>query len=219
MFETIMPLTLTAEAYFLCTLFAILSGAIVAAANSFRNHTSRSMVLSLALLPVIVANVIMLVNGSVGTGLAVMGAFSLVRFRSTPGKARDIIAIFAVMMAGLACAQGYIWISLISVLVVSVGMVVGALLPLACDKTLDLRITIPEDLNYTEIFSDLFARYTKRHTLIKVKTSNLGSFYRLQYQVLLKKNGEAKEFMDAIRCRNGNLEVSMSPAAESEDAL
>lgn len=217
-FDALSTTSLTPENYFICLACALLCGLIVAFAVSFRNRVSKSFVISMVLLPMIVHTVITMVNGSIGTGVAVMGAFSLIRFRSVPGKARDIAAIFLAMTAGLACATGYVVIALIFTLAISLLLVLFSFLPMG-DTTSELRITVPESLRYSHEFDDLFAEYTKFHRLAKVKTTNMGSLYRLTYRIKMKDPDKTQEFIDKIRCRNGNLEISVAEAYDSPEEL
>ena len=198
--------------YLLCLASAGACGVLSALAASFRTHASKSFLTSLILLPMIVCTVIAMVNGNVGTGIAVMGAFSLIRFRSVPGKARDIVVIFLAMTAGLACAGGYVAIALLFTLIVCLGMVIVSLIPMGSERSMDLHITIPESLRYANEFDDLFGKYLKAHRLIQVKTTNMGSLYKLHYRVEMKDAKQGQAFIDELRCRNGNLEISLSNA-------
>ena len=169
---------------------------------------------TLALLPAIVCVVIMMVNGNIGTGVAVAGAFSLVRFRSAPGSAREIAAIFLAMGTGLICGMGYIGYSALFTVIMCLVFILYNLINFGQAKRgavyRSLRITIPEDLNYTTLFSDIFSEYTKRADLVTVKTTNMGSMFRLTYSVILKDASKEKEFIDKLRTRNGNLEIMIS---------
>ena len=195
--------------YLLCLAAAGACGVLSALAASFRSHASKSFLTSLILLPMIVCTVIAMVNGNVGTGIAVMGAFSLIRFRSVPGKARDIVVIFLVMTAGLSCAGGYVGIALLFTLIVCLGMVVISLIPMGSERSMDLLITIPESLRYANEFDDLFTKYLKAHRLIQAKTTNMGSLYKLHYRVEMKDAKQGQAFIDELRCRNGNLEIAL----------
>lgn len=205
--------------YLVCTAVALLCGLFAAVASTFRTNITRSFAVSLIVLPAIVETVIIMVNGNLGTGVAVMGAFSLVRFRSVPGKAQEIAAIFLSMTAGLACAAGYIWIALIFTLIVCVLIVLLGAIPMKDERALELRITVPESLSFEDAFDDIFDEYLKGRTLLCVKTSNMGSLYKLKYRVTLKERGKTKEFIDKLRCRNGNLELSLGIAADTADTL
>ena len=195
--------------YLLCLASAGTCGVLSALAASFRTHASKSFLTSLILLPMIVCTVIAMVNGNVGTGIAVMGAFSLIRFRSVPGKARDIVVIFLAMTAGLACAGGYVAIALLFTLIVCLGMVIVSLIPMGSERSMDLHITIPESLRYANEFDDLFGKYLKAHRLVQVKTTNMGSLYKLHYRVEMKDAKQGQAFIDELRCRNGNLEIAL----------
>ena len=156
-FETLLKSsTLTAEEYFLCLLAAFGCGVIAAVASAVRSRSSKSFIMSLVLLPMIVHTVIVMVNGDVGTGVAVMGAFSLVRFRSVAGKAKEIAAIFLVMTAGLACAAGYAVLALVFTALVSAVMLILSLIPMRDQKSMELNIFVPEALHFADAFDDLF---------------------------------------------------------------
>ncbi len=205
--------------YLLCLASAGACGVLSALAASFRTHASKSFLTSLILLPMIVCTVIAMVNGNVGTGIAVMGAFSLIRFRSVPGKARDIVVIFLAMTAGLACAGGYVAIALLFTLIVCLGMVIVSLIPMGSERSMDLHITIPESLRYANEFDDLFDKYLKAHRLVQVKTTNMGSLYKLHYRVEMKDAKQGQAFIDELRCRNGNLEIALCEVMGSVEEL
>ncbi|MBQ4580157.1 MAG: DUF4956 domain-containing protein [Clostridia bacterium] len=210
LFDTILVgASIDLTTYLICLFAACACGVITAFAASFRNHASKSFLTSLILLPMIVCTVIAMVNGNVGTGIAVMGAFSLIRFRSVPGKARDIVVIFLTMTAGLACAGGYVGIALLFTVLVCLGMIVISLVPMGNERCMDLHITIPESLRYVNEFDDLFTKYVKSHRLIQAKTTNMGSLYKLHYRVEMKDAKQGQAFIDELRCRNGNLEIAL----------
>ena len=200
---------ITLDVYLICLLTAGACGVLTALAASFRSHASKSFLTSLILLPMIVCTVIAMVNGNIGTGVAVMGAFSLIRFRSVPGKARDIVVIFLALTAGLACAGGYVGIALVFTLIVGLGMVIISLVPMGNERCMDLHITIPESLRYANEFDDLFSKYLKSHRLVQAKTTNMGSLYKLHYRVEMKDAKQGQAFIDDLRCRNGNLEIAL----------
>lgn len=192
-----------------CTAVSLGLGLTLAAVHQYKNQSSRSFLITLVVLPVIVQMVIMMVNGNLGTGVAVMGAFSLVRFRSMPGNAREISSVFLAMAIGLADGMGYIGISIFMVAVVGSVMVILLLAPDVGGQFLhkELKVTIPENLDYSGIFNDIFEKYTRKAELIRVKTVNMGSLYELCYTVELKSRDMEKSMLDEIRCRNGNLTV------------
>ena len=218
-FDSIMTGGFSLGSYLLSLLFAGLCGVITALALRRESSASRSFLLSLVVLPIIVTTVILMVNGSVGTGIAVAGAFSLVRFRSAAGKARDITAIFLVMTAGLACAAGYVAAALLVTVIASALMVLLSRVPLHCERFMELHVTVPESLHFADAFDDLFRQYTKTWKLVKAKTSNMGSLYKLDYRIEMKEPGAMQEFLDALRCRNGNLEIALLNASEGGDEL
>ena len=208
---------LTTSTYLICTLVSLALGAVIAWASSVKSRQSKSFLLSILLIPAIVQIVIMLVNDNVGAGVAVMGAFSLVRFRSAPGSAKEIVSIFLAMATGLATAKGYLALAAAFVIIICLVMVLSNYINIKekDDLQRELKITIPEDLNYAHEFDDLFDKYTKNSKLMNVKTTNMGSLYKLSYRVELKNEDSVQSFIDELRCRNGNLEISMMvPALE-----
>ncbi len=218
-FSSILSGSFSVGEYLLCLLFAGICGLIAALSLSRESTVSRSFLISLVVLPIIVTTVIMMVNGNVGTGIAVAGAFSLVRFRSAAGRARDISAIFLVMTSGLACAAGYPVIALLFTLIASGVILLLSRVPMSCDRFLALHITVPETLHFANAFDDLFEQYTKSRELVKAKTSNMGSLYKLDYKIEMKDLSAVQEFLDALRCRNGNLEIAVLNDTEGGDEL
>lgn len=205
---------ITLQAFLICMGAALALGAVMALVYCFRTAHSKSFVVTLALLPATVAVVIMMVNGNLGAGVAVAGAFSLVRFRSTPGTAKEIGAIFLAMAVGLACGMGYPGFGMIFAVIMCAMTLLYALINFGGQRNSNLRrvlrITVPEDLDYPTVFDDLLEKYTTEVLLTNVKTTNLGSLNRLTYELTLRKAGTEKAFIDELRCRNGNLEISMS---------
>jgi uncharacterized membrane protein YhiD involved in acid resistance len=195
--------------FMLTTICSLVLGVIVALFYMYRNRYTKSFVMTLGLLPAIVQMVIMMVNGNIGTGIAVMGAFSLVRFRSIPGSAREIVSIFFAMAVGLATGIGYIGLAMMFTLILGLVSMLYSIFKFGENrsKEKELRVTIPEDLDYTGVFDDLFKKYTKNNELMQVKTSNMGSLFKLTYYIILNNENEEKAFIDELRCRNGNLEV------------
>ncbi len=200
--------------FMLCLGLSLILGLVLAFCYMYKTRYTKSFVLTLALLPAVVCVVIMLVNGNVGTGVAVAGAFSLVRFRSVPGTAKEICTLFLAMGAGLICGLGYLGFAALFNLVMCVIYLIYSCLDFGSKKNAQiyktLTVTIPEDLNYTEIFDDIFSEYTKNTDLVRVKTTNMGSMFKLTYNIVLKDALKEKEMLDKIRCRNGNLEITVS---------
>lgn len=212
---------LTFNAALICTLTSVALGFAAALVYRLKNpHASRNLMASIVVLPTLVQTVIMLVNGSVGAGIAVMGAFNLVRFRSTPGSSRDICFIFYAMGIGLATGMGYIGFAVLLAAVVGVLLAVLSFVPAFSQKASakQLRIIIPEDLNYMDCFDDIFTEYLSSWKLIQAKTTSMGTLFDLRYEVSLKDNAKEKELIDKIRVRNGNLTVccGILPADRSE---
>lgn len=218
-FDSILDTNPMMNAYFIALAVSLVCGALTAFAASFRSYATKSFLVCLILLPMIVTTVIMMVNGNVGTGVAVMGAFSLVRFRSVPGKAKDIAAIFLTMTAGLACAAGYVAIAVVFTLLVCAVMVVLSFIPMGVQKVMDLTITVPETLHFHDAFADVFAKYTSSCRLVRTKTTNMGSLYKLFYKVRMKDRNQLQAFIDDLRIRNGNLEISLAEAEDNGEDL
>ncbi len=211
-FDNELTQTISVEDFLLCLGVSLLLGLIMAMAYILKNEHTRSFLVTIALLPAVVCVVIMMVNGNIGAGVAVAGAFSLVRFRSAPGSAKEIVTIFIAMGAGLISGMGYLGFASLFTVIMCVMFIIYNLITgtkiSSSNKT--IKITIPEDLDYTGAFDDIFAEYTKRNELVKVKTTNMGSMFRLTYNVTLKDASREKQMIDRIRERNGNLEVMVS---------
>lgn len=199
--------------FVLCIAVALVIGAFLAFVYTYKSRYTQSFVITLAMLPAVVCVVIMMVNGNVGAGVAVAGAFSLVRFRSVPGTAKEIGTIFLAMGAGLVVGMGYLAYAVLFAVILGLVMlglnISGFGLKNSVDVDKMLRITIPEDLDYFTLFDDLFEKYTTKAVVESVKTTNMGSLFKLTYQITLKDKSKEKEFIDALRERNGNLEISI----------
>lgn len=219
-FQSILTSTLTPATFFICTAVSVVLGLLIALCymKTCKKHNA-GFVTTIALLPAVVQIVIMLVNGNLGAGVAVAGAFSLVRFRSIPGTAREICMIFIALAAGLATGMGYLAFAVCFVIVTALLALIYAKLGLgekASKGKKSLVIVIPETLNYTEVFDDLFKEYTESNELVSVKTTNMGSLFKLSYEVKLKDASREKEFIDALRTRNGNLEIQCAKLPDNQ---
>lgn len=212
--------TVTVAEIALCTGASLVLGLVIACVYMRTNTQNKRFAATLALLPAMIQSVIMVVNGNLGAGVAVMGAFSLIRFRSAPGTAREIAAIFFATAVGLAAGMGYVLYAALFTLVISIAML--ALHTLRFGERgavpMRLKVVIPEDVDYTSLFDDLFEQYTTTATLERVRTTNLGGLFELQYAVALKSPPQEKAFLDLLRQRNGNLSLTLSrvPAATNE---
>lgn len=212
--------TISAWKFLLCIGISLLTGIMYLFAASFRSRTTSSFRYSLSLLPSVVCVVIMMVNGNIGIGVAIAGAFSLVRFRSAQGSAKEISLIFMTMCSGLIAGVGYLAYALLFTVIMCLLSVAGNIISAkAAEKSTDktLKITIPEDLDYSDIFDGIFSEFTDTHELAGVKTTNMGSLFRLTYHVRLKPDASEKAFIDALRVRNGNLEISLLKEEEKND--
>lgn len=169
--------------------------------------------------PAVIETVIIMVNGNVGTGIAVAGAFSLVRFRSIPGRAKEIASIFLAMTAGLSCAAGYIGIAVVFTVIVSAAIMIVMRIPMREEREMCLHMTVPESLQFTDAFNDIFDKYTSSCSLVSAKTTNMGSLYKLVYKLELNSKEKMREFIDELRCRNGNLEIMLTEAIERGESL
>ena len=214
LFDSELTTVISVTDFMLCLGLSLVLGLIMAVSYMYRTRYTKSFVVTLALFPAVVCVVIMLVNGNVGTGVAVAGAFSLVRFRSVPGTAKEICALFLAMGAGLISGMGYLGFAVLFTLIMCGMFLLYESLDLGARKKKDLyktlNVTIPEDLDYTGVFDDIFTEYTIEHNLSRVKTTNMGSMFRLTYDITLKDAAREKEMIDKIRCRNGNMEITVS---------
>ncbi len=188
---------------------SLVLGLVIAGIYAMSGNASKYMLVSLAILPAVVGVVILVVNGNLGAGIAVMGAFSLVRFRSIPGKSLDICFLFFAMGVGLVSGMGYVIFAAVITVIIGAVLLVGSKLDIGTERSENkkLRITIPEDLDYSQCFTDLFEKYTKSAKLIKVRTTNMGMLYELTYEIRLKNSSMEKSLIDDVRVRNGNLTI------------
>lgn len=196
-------------------------GLVIAKVYQFKTVYSKSFVMSLALLPTLIAIVIFLVNGSLGAGVAVMGAFSLIRFRSAPGGAKELVSIFLVMTIGIAIGMGYLVFATVFTLIMSLVMLLLEVVNFGQMKhsMRQLTIVIPESLDYESIFDDIFNKAANHIELANVKTSDMGSLFKIKYIIQLNGRMTEKEFIDALRTRNGNLEIAISRYITKENEL
>ena len=199
--------------FVLCVGVSLGIGLFLSLVYTYKCRYTQSFVVTLCLLPAVVCVVIMMVNGNVGAGVAVAGAFSLVRFRSVAGTAKEIGTIFIAMGAGMVAGMGYLGYAVLFTLLVGLAMLVLNMIGFGHKKSSDmdkmLIVTIPDELDYLTLFDDLFEKYTLKFSLQSVKTSHMGSLFKVTYHVVLKDSGKEKEFIDELRRRNGNLEVIM----------
>ena len=227
MFESILKTTtttttgLTYGAALICILTSCVLGAIIALVHMKTSRYTKNFLITLAILPVLVQLVIMMVNGNLGTSIAIMGAFSLVRFRSIAGNSKEITSVFFAMVVGLAVGMGHIAFATLATLVVGLLIFVYSKISIGNDKDNErkLKVVIPESLNFIDAFNDIFEKYTVRNVLEKVKTTNMGSMYELNYHITVKDDIDEKKFIDEIRCRNGNLNIMLSRETEGEAEL
>ncbi len=215
--------SISVDGFFICFAVALVLGAILSVGYTVKSKYTKSFMITLAILPAVVCVVIMLVNGNIGAGVAVAGAFSLVRFRSVPGTAKEIVAIFIAMCSGLLVGMGYIAFAVIFTIIMAVILLVLNIVKIwnkkQVPKERTLRITIPEDLNYTEVFEDIFKEFTRSYETVSVKTANMGSMFKLKYDIVLKDVTKEKQFIDELRTRNGNLEIMISNREETQNEL
>lgn len=205
----------------ICMLVSIVLGLVISVIYMYTGTCSKNFAITLTLLPVLVQMVIMLVNGNLGTGVAILGAFGLVRFRSIPGSSKEILGVFFAMAVGLATGTGLI--AFAALCTVIVGLVFFVLNKTSFGEITvqerDLKITIPENLEYAGLFDEIFATYTTKYYLESVKTTNLGSMFELRYKITMKSNADEKKMIDEIRVRNGNLTIMCGRQATQKDVL
>ncbi len=198
---------------------ALILGVALAISHAKTSQTTKGMMITLAVLPVLVMAVMIMINGNLGTSIAILGAFSLIRFRSIAGRAKDLLAIFAAMMIGLACGMGHVLFATVIMLIYIIAIVFFTythfLEPDRHERV--LKIVIPEDLDYEDVFADIFKKYTSRANLVRMKTMNMGSLYKLTYDVKIRHGVKEKEFLDEIRVKNCNLKVLLSEPCQEEE--
>ena len=223
LFDTTLTDTIAPREFLLCIGVSLVLGLLLCAMTGWRSRISRSLTITLALLPAVVCVVIMMVNGNVGTGVAVAGAFSLVRFRSAPGTAREISAIFVAMGTGLITGMGYLAYGALFALILGAATMLYtavSLRPRAGGLIyLTLHITVPEDLDYVGVFEPVLDQFTRQYSLTQVKTTNMGSLFKLTYDVTMKDPSQEKKFIDQLRLRNGNLEIALGHQDSTAAAL
>ncbi len=220
-FTSILGTSLTANTFLICSAVSIILGFLLSLSHIYKNRTTKSFAVTVALLPLIVQVVIMLVNGNLGTGIAVAGAFSLVRFRSVPGSAKEILSIFMAMAVGLATGVGNIGVAVVLTIVLTLANILYTHFNYGDNGKFarELKITVPECLNYTEAFKEIFKEYTKEYRIKRVKTTNMGSLYQLTYSIVLKTADSERDLIDKLRTRNGNLEISCNFAPTVSEEL
>ena len=222
MFNSIFDTTSTGlgiDTALICAAVALVLGVVVAFTHMKTSKTSKGFLITLATLPLLVMAVMIMINGNLGTSIAILGAFSLIRFRSIQGDAKELLSIFFVMMIGLALGMGHVLFSIVITAIAVVAIVFFSfthfLEPNTYNRT--LKIVIPEDLDYDEVFEDIFEKYTTNAELVRMKTMNMGSLYKLTYNVSMKHGVKEKAFLDEIRVKNCNLKVLLShPCTEEE---
>lgn len=214
LFDTDTTQVISIYYFLLCLCCSLLIGLVLAVTYMYRSRYTKSFIITLVLLPAVVCVVIMMVNGNIGAGVAVAGAFSLVRFRSVPGTAKEITMLFLAMSAGLIAGMGYLGFSVVFTLILCALNLLLHRIDFGSAKNAEryktLNIVIPEDLEYSEVFDDILNKYTTSFELTRVKTTNMGSMFHLTYQLILKDITQEKVMIDQLRCRNGNLEISIA---------
>ncbi len=211
-FSSVSSTSIEISSLIICLVVSLVLGFIIALVHKYTSRCSKDFLITVALLPILVQSVMLMVNGNLGTSVAIMGAFSLVRFRSIPGTSKEILIVFFAMAVGLATGMGQIWFALMLTIIGTVMIVLFNKVSLfdRNSKEKELKILIPENLDYTDVFNDIFSEYTKKVSLVKSKTTNMGSMFELTYSVILKDKVKEKDFIDKIRMRNGNLKISLS---------
>ncbi|CAM3548069.1 DUF4956 domain-containing protein [Marinicrinis lubricantis] len=173
---------------------------------------SQSFTLTMVLLPAIVAIIILLIGSNIARAFSLAGAFSIIRFRSAPGDPKDIAYVLFTMAAGLACGVGMFGYGVLFTVCLCLLMWILGKTNYGASKSDQkvLKVTIPESLGYEEAFDEVFKQYGVDYELKKVRTTELGSLFELVYAVTMDQALNQKEFLDAIRCRNGNLDISLT---------
>ena len=210
MFNSILGNNLTLINFLICIITSFVLGLIVAFVHAKTNRTNKNFLSTLVVLPALVTIVILLINGNLGTAVAVGGAFSIIRFRSIPGTSKEILSVFFAMAIGLSVGTGYIAYAILFTIISSIIIMILNTFKFGEEKSKILKISIPENLDYTEIFDEIFKEFLDNYELTSTKTTNIGSLFELTYLVNTKKNINEKEFIDKIRVKNGNLKISLT---------
>ena len=218
MFNSVINGNLTLISSSICIICSIILGLIISLVYMKTSRYSKNYIITLAILPILVSTVMIMVNGNLGTGIAIAGAFSLVRFRSMPGNSKEIMSVFFAMTIGISIGAGYVFFATLITITVALMIILFYFINFGEDKNKYkvLDIVVPETLDYDNIFDEVFNKYANKCELLRIKTTNLGSLYELRYNVTLKEGCKEKEFIDSIRVRNGNLKVSMHKLEEGE---
>ena len=218
MFNSVLGAAMEPKSFIICILCAMVLGVLCALLFTHYTRHSASLAISLAVLPSIVTLVIMMVNGNIGAGLAVAGSFALVRFRSLPGTAKEVSGVFFCVSIGLACGMGYVGVAVLFFVMMSLFIIILEKSRFGHGRLASrmLKITVPEDLDYEELFDDILDEFSVNWYLVRVRTTNMGSLYELTYEVLMKRDRKSRELIDALRCRNGNLAISLSHAVDKD---
>lgn len=203
-------ITLDLDKLLLCMVSAIILGIVIALVHKKTTNTNKNFIETIAILPILIAVVIMMVNGNLGTGVAVAGAFSLVRFRSVPGNSKEIMTVFFAMAIGLALGMGHIAFAIIVTIIVCIFILILNYINKNVKNIQSLTILIPENLDYNNLFDETLKKYTNSYKIEKIKTTNMGSLFELNYLIELKNNINTKQFIDELRIMNGNLKISLN---------
>ena len=215
MLSSILDGNFTIESLLICSISSIILGVIIAIVHKLTSKYNKNFLIALTLIPLLVEAIMIMVNGSLGTGIAIAGAFSLIRFRSMPGTAKEILSIFSAMTIGIILGIGYIGFAVLITLLYTIFVLIFSNINIfENNKEKILKITIPENLDYTEVFNDEFNNYLDKYEISQVKTTNMGSLFELTYLVNVKKNINEKEFIDKLRIKNGNLKIVLSKPLE-----
>lgn len=203
----------------LCSIVSIILGVVIALTHKQTSKYNKNFLVTLSILPLLVQTIIIMVNGNLGTSVAIMGAFSLVRFRSLPGTSKEILSVFFAMTVGLATGMGHLVFAIIITIIGSLAIFILSKVALFNNNKKEkiLKIMIPENLDYTNVFDDIFETYTEKVELEQVKTTNMGSMFDLSYRIILNENVNEKAFLDDLRVKNGNLKVMISHPIEESD--
>lgn len=223
MFDSIYSSPVTASEFFIMAAVAVVSGFIYSWIMSFKVRSTKRFFIVTSLIPFVVAAVITFVNGNIGAGVAIGGAFGLIRFRSAQGSSEEIAAILIAMGSGIAFGMGYVAYGVIILIVLSLLFALISNVRIFDHKSLTqdklLRITIPESLDYYDVFNDTFKHYLVSYESVGVKTTGMGSMFRLSFKIRMKNESEEKAFIDELRIKNGNLEIALLPYADVQNQL
>ena len=203
----------------ICSIVSLILGVAISYTHKKTSRYSKNFLITLSILPVLVQSVMIMVNGNLGTSVAILGAFGLVRFRSMPGTSKEILSVFFAMAIGLATGMGHIVFSIIITILVILAMIIFSKTSIFNQDESEriLKITVPDNMDYNHMFDDIFKKYLKHFKVGNIKTVNMGSLFEITYEIKFNEQLNDKDFIDELRVKNGNLKISLSQKLDESE--